>query len=168
MSTNDTVLLLASGASGLRPNDAELATAVEKVCADLADQIIDDCEGASKVIGIDVRHAFSEQEALEVARAVSRSNLLKCAIHGEDPNWGRILAAVGTTQATFADDAVDVAINGVWVCRKSGVGDDRHGVDLTGRRVAITIDLHAGDAQASLLTTDLTADYVHENSAYST
>jgi glutamate N-acetyltransferase/amino-acid N-acetyltransferase len=168
MSTNDTVLLLASGASGVHPDDAEFAEAVEKVCADLADQIIDDCEGASKVIGIEVRHALSEQEALEVARAVSRSNLLKCAIHGEDPNWGRILAAVGTTQAAFADDAVDVAINGVWVCRNSSVGEDRRGVDLTSRRVAVVIDLHAGEAQATLLTTDLTADYVHENSAYST
>ena len=168
MSTNDTVLLLASGASGLRPSEAEFADAVEKICADLASQIIDDCEGASKVIAIDVQHAACEQEALEVARAVSRSNLFKCAIHGEDPNWGRILAAVGTTQARFADDAVDVAVNGVWVCRASSIGEDRSGVDLTGRRVAVIIDLHAGEAHATLLTSDLTSDYVHENSAYST
>ena len=103
-----------------------------------------------------------------VARAVSRSNLLKCAIHGEDPNWGRILAALGTTTATFDDDSVDVAINGVWVCRASTIGDDRSGVDMSARRVVITIDLHAGAATATLLTTDLTAEYVHENSAYST
>ena len=168
MSTNDTVLLLASGASGVRPGEAEFAEAVERVCADLAGQIIDDCEGASKVIAIDVQNAASEPEALEVARAVARNNLFKCAIYGEDPNWGRILAAVGTTQARFADDAVDVAVNGVWVCRASSIGEDRSGVDLTGRRVAVTIDLHAGAAHATLLTTDLTSEYVHENSAYST
>jgi glutamate N-acetyltransferase / amino-acid N-acetyltransferase len=168
MSTNDTVLLLASGASGVTADPDEFATAVEQVCASLAEQLIDDCEGASKVIAIEVTGAASEHEALDVARAVSRSNLLKCAIHGQDPNWGRILAAVGTTDATFDDDAVDVAINGVWICRSSTIGDDRSGVDLSGRRVEITIDLHAGAASATLLTNDLTADYVHENSAYST
>jgi glutamate N-acetyltransferase / amino-acid N-acetyltransferase len=168
MSTNDTVLLLASGASGVTADPDEFATAVEQVCASLAEQLIDDCEGASKVIAIEVTGAASEHEALDVARAVSRSNLLKCAIHGQDPNWGRILAAVGTTDATFDDDAFDVAINGVWICRSSTIGDDRSGVDLSGRRVEITIDLHAGAASATLLTNDLTADYVHENSAYST
>jgi glutamate N-acetyltransferase / amino-acid N-acetyltransferase len=99
---------------------------------------------------------------------VSRSNLLKCAIHGQDPNWGRILAALGTTSATFDDNGVDVAINGVWICRSSTIGDDRSAVDMSARRVVITIDLHAGDETATLLTTDLTAEYVHENSAYST
>jgi len=168
MSTNDTVLLLASGASGVVPNATEFAAAVEHVCALLAEQLIDDCEGASKVIAIEVTDAASEEDALEVARAVSRSNLLKCAIHGEDPNWGRILAAVGTTQAAFDADAVDVAINGVWLCRASTIGDDRAAVDLSARRVEITIALHAGEAAAKLLTNDLTADYVHENSAYST
>jgi len=168
MSTNDTVLLLASGASGVTPAAGELAAAVERACADLAEQLIDDCEGASKVIAIETRGAASEKEALDVARAVSRSNLLKCAIHGQDPNWGRILAAVGTTEATFDADAIDVAINGVWICRGSTIGDDRAGVDLTNRRVEITIDLHAGAAAATLLTNDLTAAYVHENSAYST
>jgi glutamate N-acetyltransferase/amino-acid N-acetyltransferase len=168
MSTNDTVLLLASGASRIAPDADEFAAAVEEACADLAAALIDDCEGASKVIAIEVRGAVSESDALDVARAVSRSNLLKCAIHGEDPNWGRILAAVGTTGAAFYDDAIDVAINGVWVCRNSTIGDDRALVDMTARRVDITIDLHAGSAAATLLTNDLTADYVHENSAYST
>jgi glutamate N-acetyltransferase / amino-acid N-acetyltransferase len=168
MSTNDTVLLLASGASGIEPDATELAQAVEAVCASIAEQLIDDCEGASKVIEIDVEHAANEAEALAVARAVSRSNLLKCAIHGEDPNWGRILSAIGTTQAAFDDDGVDVAINGVWICRGSSIGDDRAGVDMSKRRVVITIDLHAGSARATLLTTDLTAEYVRENSAYST
>jgi len=168
MSTNDTVLLLASGAAGVVPDTAEFAAAVERVCALLAEQLIDDCEGASKVIAIEVTDAASAEDALEVARAVSRSNLLKCAIHGEDPNWGRILAAVGTTNAAFDADAVDVAINGVWICRASTIGDDRGDVDLSARRVAITIALHAGAASAQLLTNDLTAEYVHENSAYAT
>jgi glutamate N-acetyltransferase/amino-acid N-acetyltransferase len=168
MSTNDTVLLLASGASGVEADGDDLAQAVARVCATLADKLIDDCEGASKVIEIEVLGAVSESEAVDVARAVSRSNLLKCAIHGQDPNWGRILSALGTTAATFDDDGVDVAINGVWVCRASTIGDDRNLVDMSARRVAITIDLHAGTASARLLTTDLTAEYVRENSAYST
>ena len=168
MSTNDTVLLLASGASGIEPPADELAAAVTAVCAALAQQLVNDCEGASKVIEINVVGAADETDAVTVARAVSRSNLLKCAIHGEDPNWGRILSALGTTTATFDDDNVDVAINGVWVCRGSSIGDDRSGVDMTAREVVITIDLHAGAATATLLTTDLTAEYVRENSAYST
>jgi glutamate N-acetyltransferase/amino-acid N-acetyltransferase len=168
MSTNDTVLLLASGASGVDADGDDLAQAVAQVCAALADKLIDDCEGASKVIEIEVLGAVNEAEAVDVARAVSRSNLLKCAIHGQDPNWGRILSALGTTSATFDDDGVDVAINGVWVCRASTIGDARNLVDMSARRVAITIDLHAGAAAAKLLTTDLTAEYVRENSAYST
>ena len=168
MSTNDTVLLLASGASNVDADAEELSAAVTQVCASLAEQLVDDCEGASKVIQLDVVGAVNEDQAITVARAVSRSNLFKCAIHGEDPNWGRILAALGTTDAAFEADAVDVAINGVWVCRASTIGADRSGVDMSARRVVITIDLHAGGAAATLLTTDLTADYVHENSAYST
>jgi glutamate N-acetyltransferase/amino-acid N-acetyltransferase len=167
MSTNDTVLLLASGASGVRADPRELAAAVTEVCRSLAEQLIDDCEGASKVIEIIVMGAASDADGLEVARAVSRSNLLKCAIHGQDPNWGRILAALGTSKAAFDADAVDVAINGVWICRASTAGADRSEVDMTARRVSIVIDLHAGDAEVTLLTTDLTAEYVHENSAYS-
>jgi glutamate N-acetyltransferase/amino-acid N-acetyltransferase len=168
MSTNDTVLLLTSGASGVRPAAAEFAAAVERVCADLASQLIADAEGASKHIAIEVIGATSEEDALDVARAVSRSNLFKCAMHGQDPNWGRVLSAVGTTGATFDDLNVDVALNGVWVCRSSTIGADKKTVDLSGRHIDVTIDLHAGDASAKLLTTDLTADYVHENSAYST
>lgn len=168
MSTNDTVLLLASGASGVSPDPASFTDAVTQVCADLAQQLIGDAEGASKDIDITVRGAATEADALEAARAVSRSNLLKCAIHGEDPNWGRILSAVGTTSAAFEPDQVDVAINDVWVCRSGGVGDSRDLVDMSGRLVRIVVDLGAGDASASVLTNDLTADYVHENSAYST
>ena len=168
MSTNDTVLLMASGASGTRPSVESLGDAVTAVCADLARQLIHDAEGASKDIRIDVVHAATEDDAVEVARAVSRSNLLKCAIHGEDPNWGRVLSAIGTTSATFEPGRVDVAINGVWVCRAGGVGDDRSLVDLSGRDAVIAIDLGAGDACATLWTNDLTADYVHENSAYAT
>ncbi len=168
MSTNDTVLLLASGASGVTPGAAELAAAVTAVCQDLALQLIRDAEGASKDIRIDVVHAASEDDALEAARAVSRSNLLKCAIHGEDPNWGRVLSALGTTTAAFEPDTVDVAMNGVWVCRAGGVGEDRSLVDMSSREVTLTIDLQAGESAATVWTNDLTAAYVHENSAYST
>jgi glutamate N-acetyltransferase/amino-acid N-acetyltransferase len=168
MSTNDTVLLLASGASGVTPAGPVLADLVEQVCADLARQLIGDAEGASKDVRIDVVGAASEDEAVDVARAVARSNLLKCALHGEDPNWGRVLSAVGTTDATFEADAVDVAINGVWVCRGCAPGEDRALVSMSGREVVITVDLHAGAETATVWTNDLTAAYVHENSAYST
>jgi glutamate N-acetyltransferase/amino-acid N-acetyltransferase len=168
MSTNDTVLLLASGASGTSPTYDALATAIEQVCASLARQLIADAEGATKDVAIDVVNAASEPDAVEVGRAVSRSNLLKCAIHGEDPNWGRVLAAVGTTSAKFDPDALGVAINGVWVCRNGAAAEDRSLVDMGGRVVRITIDLSAGEASATIWTNDLTAMYVHENSAYST
>ncbi|MEZ5115698.1 MAG: bifunctional glutamate N-acetyltransferase/amino-acid acetyltransferase ArgJ [Candidatus Nanopelagicales bacterium] len=168
MSTNDTVLLLASGASGVRPQYDDLAAAVEEVCGRLARMLIGDAEGASKDIRIDVVGATSEDDAVEAGRAVARSNLLKCAIHGEDPNWGRVLSAVGTTDAAFDADALDVAINGVWVCRAGAPGEDRALVDMSGREVTITVDLHAGTQSATVWTNDLTAAYVHENSAYST
>ncbi|MFJ4672185.1 bifunctional glutamate N-acetyltransferase/amino-acid acetyltransferase ArgJ [Kitasatospora purpeofusca] len=168
MSTNDTVLLLASGASGTVPEPAEFDEAVRTVCADLARQLIGDSEGASKDIRIDVTGAATEDEAVGVARVIGRNNLLKCAIHGEDPNWGRVLAAIGTTDAAFDPDRLDVAINGVWVCRDGSVGEDRDLVDMSGREVVITANLNAGGAAATLWTNDLTADYVHENSAYST
>jgi glutamate N-acetyltransferase / amino-acid N-acetyltransferase len=168
MSTNDTVLLLASGASGVAPDSAAFADAVTDVCADLARQLIADAEGASKEIVIAVAGAADVNDALVVARAISRSNLLKCAIHGEDPNWGRVLSAIGTTDAAFEPDAVDVAINGVWVCRGGGIGDSREGVDMAERLVRIDVDLKAGDETATLWTNDLTAEYVHENSAYAT
>ncbi|WP_030462899.1 bifunctional glutamate N-acetyltransferase/amino-acid acetyltransferase ArgJ [Kitasatospora sp. NRRL B-11411] len=167
MSTNDTVLLLASGASEVAPEQAEFAEAVRTVCADLARQLIGDAEGASKDIRIDVVNAATEEEAVDVARTISRSNLLKCAIHGEDPNWGRVLSAIGTTSAAFDPDRLDVAINGVWVCRDGGVGEDRDLVSMKDREVVITADLKAGQATASIWTNDLTAEYVHENSAYS-
>lgn len=167
MSTNDTVLLLANGASGVTPSESEFENLLAEVCAELARKLIGDAEGASKDIRIHVSAAASEPEALDVARAISRSNLLKCAIHGEDPNWGRVLAAIGTTSASFNPDEIDVAINGVWVCRNGMTGDDRNLVDMSGREVVITVSLRAGDAEATLWTNDLTAMYVHENSAYS-
>lgn len=167
MSTNDTVLLLASGASGIAPDQGEFAEAVRLVCADLARQLIADAEGASKDIAIEIEGAATEADALEVARSIARNNLLKCAIHGEDPNWGRVLSAIGTTSAAFEPDRLDVAINGVWVCKGGAVGDDRDLVDMTGREVRITARLNAGAETVTVWTNDLTADYVHENSAYS-
>jgi glutamate N-acetyltransferase/amino-acid N-acetyltransferase len=168
MSTNDTVLLLASGASGIRPTADELTNAVTKVCADLARQLVADAEGAHHDIAIEVVGAASEDEAVEVARSVARNNLFKCAVFGNDPNWGRVLAAVGTTTAAFDPADLDVEMNGVQVCRAGGVGEDRSLVDLSGREVRVVVDLHAGDATATVWTNDLTHDYVHENSAYST
>ncbi|MFF4767871.1 MULTISPECIES: bifunctional glutamate N-acetyltransferase/amino-acid acetyltransferase ArgJ [unclassified Streptomyces] len=167
MSTNDTVLLLASGASGTTPVEDEFTAAVREVCADLARQLIGDAEGASKDIRIEVVNAASEDEAVTVGRVIARNNLLKCAVHGEDPNWGRVLSAIGTTDAAFEPDRLNVAINGVWVCKNGSVGEDRTLVDMRYREVVITADLAAGDASAEIWTSDLTADYVHENSAYS-
>jgi glutamate N-acetyltransferase/amino-acid N-acetyltransferase len=168
MSTNDTVLLLASGASGVRPDPAEFGTLVAGVCASLAIQMQQDAEGASKAIAIEVIGAASEDDAVTVGRAIARCNLLKCAIHGEDPNWGRVLAAVGTTSAIFEPDQLHVAINDVWVCRNGAPGADRAGVNLRPRDVTITVNLSAGPHAATVRTTDLTAQYVYENSAYST
>ncbi|GGY23856.1 bifunctional glutamate N-acetyltransferase/amino-acid acetyltransferase ArgJ [Streptomyces tanashiensis] len=167
MSTNDTVLLLASGAAGVTPAQDEFAEAVRSVCDDLARQLIGDAEGASKDIRIEVINAATEDDAVEVGRSIARNNLLKCAIHGEDPNWGRVLSAIGTTKAAFDPDRLDVAINGVWVCRNGSVGEDRDLVDMRYREVTITADLAAGDESAVIWANDLTADYVHENSAYS-
>jgi len=168
MSTNDTVLLLASGASGVEAHEVDFATAVESVCRDLARQLIADAEGSTKDIRIVVEHAATVDDAVEVARAVSRSNLLKCAIHGEDPNWGRVLAALGTTQAAFEPDGIDVEFNGIAVCRSGSALEQEPVVDLGGREVVIRIDLNAGTQTADLWTNDLTAMYVHENSAYAT
>lgn len=167
MSTNDTVLLLASGASGIIPERGEFAEAVRAVCDDLARQLIGDAEGASKDIRIEVVNAATEDDAVEVGRSIARNNLLKCAIHGEDPNWGRVLSAIGTTKAAFEPDELNVAINGVWVCKNGGVGEDRDLVDMRYREVKITADLAAGTESAVIWANDLTADYVHENSAYS-
>ncbi|MFD0141780.1 MULTISPECIES: bifunctional glutamate N-acetyltransferase/amino-acid acetyltransferase ArgJ [unclassified Streptomyces] len=167
MSTNDTVLLLASGASEISPAPEEFTEAVHAVCLDLARQLVADAEGASKEIEVTVVGAASEEDAVEVGRSVARNNLLKCALHGEDPNWGRVLSAIGTTSAAFDPDRLDVAINDVWVCRNGAAGEARDKVDLSGRRITITVDLAAGDSSAAIWTNDLTAEYVHENSAYS-
>jgi glutamate N-acetyltransferase / amino-acid N-acetyltransferase len=168
MSTNDTVLLLASGASGVRPAAGEFGALLTSGCADLARQMQLDAAGASKAITIDVTGAASEDDAVTVGRAVARSNLLKCALGGEDPNWGRVLAAAGTTAAVFEPDRLSVAINGIWVCRNGAAAQHRSGVDLRPRDVTITVDLAAGSRSATIRTTDLTAEYVHENSAYAT
>ncbi|MFX4271046.1 bifunctional glutamate N-acetyltransferase/amino-acid acetyltransferase ArgJ [Propionibacteriaceae bacterium Y1685] len=168
MSTNDTVLIMANGASGETPATDDFTEALTELCADLAAQLIADAEGAAHEIAITVQNAASEDEAVTVGRAVARSNLFKCAVFGGDPNWGRVLSAVGTTDATFEPDAIDVIFNGVQVCRSGGIGDPREGVDLSGRHVDLVIDLHAGDQQATILTNDLTYDYVKENAEYST
>ncbi|MEV8320783.1 bifunctional glutamate N-acetyltransferase/amino-acid acetyltransferase ArgJ [Streptomyces sp. NPDC059900] len=166
MSTNDTVLLLASGAAQVEPGHAEFAEAVREVCADLARQLIADAEGASKEIRIEVTGAASEDDAVEVGRSIARNNLLKCALHGEDPNWGRVLSAIGTTGAVFHPDELNVAINDVWVCKNGSVGEDRSLVDMTGREIRLTADLSAGTESAVIWANDLTAEYVHENSEY--
>ncbi len=167
MSTNDTVLALASGASGITPDPADLAWAVELVCKHLAWQLLGDAEGATKEITIDVGGAATEAEGVEVGRAIARSNLLKCALYGNDPNWGRVLAAIGTTSARFDPDLVDVDINGIGVCVQGAAGVDRSNVDLTDRRVHIAVGLNAGNSGATIWTNDLSHAYVEENSAYS-
>ena len=167
MSTNDTVLLLASGASELTPDPVIFGEMVEEVCADLASQLVADAEGASKQISIEVRNAATEGDALVVARTVARSNLFKCAMHGEDPNWGRVISAVGTTEAVFDPNLIAVAINDVWVCRNGMAADDRNRVNMAGENVSVIVDLNAGASVATVLTNDLTSDYVYENSAYS-
>jgi glutamate N-acetyltransferase/amino-acid N-acetyltransferase len=167
MSTNDQVTLLASGASGVSPDPSAFTAALTAVCADLARQLQHDAEGASHDIAIEVVNAASEDDAVEVARSVARNNLFKAAVFGNDPNWGRVLAAIGTTSAAFDPYAVDVAMNGVRVCSAGAPDRPRSEVDLTGRDVRVHIDLHAGAETATVLTNDLTHDYVHENSAYS-
>jgi glutamate N-acetyltransferase/amino-acid N-acetyltransferase len=152
----------------VRPDPREFTRTLTEVCADLVRQLQLDAEGASKMIKIKVVGAASDQDAVTAGRAVARSNLLKCAIAGADPNWGRVLSAVGTTNAVFEPDQLNVAINGVLVCQNGTAGEDRAKADLSGRDVTITVDLSAGTQSAVILTTDLTAAYVHENSAYST
>jgi glutamate N-acetyltransferase / amino-acid N-acetyltransferase len=167
MSTNDQVTLLASGASGVVPDADRFRAALTDLCLDLAAQLQGDAEGASHDIRIAVDHAASEDDAVEVGRSVARSNLFKAAVFGGDPNWGRVLAAIGTTSAAFDPYAVDVSINGVRVCSGGQPDEPRELVDLAPRAVEVAIDLKAGDARATVLTNDLTHDYVHENSAYS-
>ena len=167
MSTNDTVTVMASGASGITPPLADFTEALTQACTDLAMQLLKDAEGADHEIAITVLHAATEDEAVEVGRSIARSNLFKAAVFGNDPNWGRVLASIGTTQATFDPADLDVAMNGVWVCRRSTPAEDPAGVDLTGREVSVTVDLKSGEARATVWTNDLTHAYVHENSAYS-
>ena len=137
------------------------------VCHDLAQQLMRDAEGSDHDIAIEVAQAATEDDAVEVGRAVARSNLFKAAVFGRDANWGRILAAVGTTGAAFEPEELDVAINGVWIARGGEPGESRDLVDLSGRDVHVVVDLHAGEATATVWTNDLTHAYVHENSAYS-
>lgn len=167
MSTNDQVTLMVSGASGVTPDAADFADALAELCADLAEQLQGDAEGASHDITIEVAGAASEEDAVVVGRSVARNNLFKAAIFGNDPNWGRVLAAIGTTDAAFDPYDVDVSFNGVRVCTAGGPDRPREEVDLTPRATRILIDLKSGDATATILTNDLTHDYVHENSAYS-
>jgi glutamate N-acetyltransferase/amino-acid N-acetyltransferase len=167
MSTNDTVVLLASGASGQRPSQGDFDAAVREACHDLAQQLMHDAEGADHDIAIEVRGALTEDDAVEVGRAVARSNLFKAAIFGRDANWGRILAAVGTTRAAFEPADLDVSMNDVMIARGGEPGESRDLVDLAERDVHIVIDLHAGHEVATVWTNDLTHAYVHENSAYS-
>ncbi|HET9500705.1 MAG TPA: bifunctional glutamate N-acetyltransferase/amino-acid acetyltransferase ArgJ [Marmoricola sp.] len=167
MSTNDTVAVLASGASGITPTPDDFAEALTRACTDLAMQLLQDAEGADHEIAITVVNAATEDEAVEVGRSVARSNLFKAAVFGNDPNWGRVLASIGTTGATFDPADLDVAMNGVWVCRRSTPAEDPAGVDLSGREVSVTIDLKTGSERATVWTNDLTHAYVHENSAYS-
>jgi glutamate N-acetyltransferase/amino-acid N-acetyltransferase len=167
MSTNDTVLLLSSGASEVTPKPTDFAAALRAVCADLAAQLIADAEGATKEVRIEVTGAADEDDAVEVARSIARNNLLKCALFGNDPNWGRVLAAIGTTDARFEPDELDVAMNEVQICRRGAAAEDRSQVDLSGRDIHILVDLHAGSSAATVWTNDLSHGYVEENSAYS-
>ena len=166
MSTNDQVTLMASGASGITPSVDEFAAALTELTLDLAKQLQGDAEGASHDISIEVVNAGSEDDAVEVGRSVARNNLFKAAVFGNDPNWGRVLAAIGTTRAPFDPYAVDVLMNGVRVCSNGAPDRPRDEVDLAPRAVHVLIDLKAGGARPTILTNDLTHDYVHENSAY--
>jgi glutamate N-acetyltransferase/amino-acid N-acetyltransferase len=167
MSTNDTVTVLASGASGITPTLEDFTHALTQACSDLAMQLLEDAEGADHEIAITVLNAATEQDAVDVGRSVARSNLFKAAVFGKDPNWGRVLASIGTTDAAFDPADLDVAMNGVWVCKSSTPAEDPAGVDLEPREVTVTIDLKAGPERATVWTNDLTHAYVHENSAYS-
>jgi glutamate N-acetyltransferase/amino-acid N-acetyltransferase len=168
MSTNDTVILMSSGASGVRPTPGDFQAALQETCHELALQLLADAEGAAHTIAIQVDHAASEDDAVQVGRAIARSNLFKCAVFGQDPNWGRVLAAIGTTAADFQPDRIDVAFNGVQVCRNGSIGDPRDLVDLSGPDVQVQVDLHNGRHSATIWTNDLTYDYVKENAEYST
>lgn len=167
-STNDTVLLMGSGASEVSLSDVEFEDALLEICSSLAAQLIADAEGSTKTVAITVKGAATEQEAVEVARACARNNLLKCAIFGADPNWGRVLAAVGTADAQMDALNIDVILNGVHVAKKSAPFEDKNLVSFTDRLVNLEVNLNIGSATATVMTNDLSHDYVHENSAYST
>ena len=167
MSTNDTVALLASGASGITPSLDDFQFVLNAVCKDLALQLLADAEGSSHDIAIEVVNAASEDDAVEVGKSIARNNLFKAAIYGNDPNWGRILAAVGTTSAEFDPYDIDVEINGVSVSRKGQPDQSRDLIDLSPRAVQIRVSLNAGSESATVWTNDLTHEYVEENSAYS-
>jgi len=167
-STNDTVLLMSSGASGISLSNDELRTALFEVTSSLAKQLIADAEGHSKIISITTVNAKSERDAVEIGRACARNNLLKCALHGEDPNWGRVLAAIGTTNAVLSPEKIDVSLNGVQVCIGGAPGEPRENVLMSDELIEIVINLNMGSASATIWTNDLTAEYVHENSAYAT
>ncbi len=168
MSTNDTVLLMGSGASGIEISVTDLEAIFMEICGSLAEQLIEDAEGSTKTVAISVIGASSEDDAVEVARACARNNLLKCAIFGGDPNWGRVLAAVGTAQANIDPLTIDVTLNGVQVAKNSAPFEDKNMVSFSERMVELVIDLKMGQAHATVRTNDLSHDYVHENSAYST
>jgi glutamate N-acetyltransferase/amino-acid N-acetyltransferase len=167
-STNDTVLLMGSGASGFAPSESELESALMEICGSLSQQLIADAEGSTKTVAISIKNAASESDAVEVARACARNNLLKCAIFGGDPNWGRVLAAVGTARAHLNPLNIDVTLNGVQVAKSSAPFEDRKKVSFENRLVTIEVDLKVGSSNATVFTNDLSHDYVHENSAYAT
>lgn len=167
-STNDTVLLMGSGASGVELSEAALESALMEICGSLASQLIADAEGSTKTVAITIKGAATESEAVEVARACARNNLLKCAIFGADPNWGRVLAAVGTADAQMDALNIDVHLNGIHVAKQSAPFEDKNLVSFAERLVELEVNLNMGDATATVMTNDLSHDYVHENSAYST
>jgi glutamate N-acetyltransferase/amino-acid N-acetyltransferase len=168
MSTNDTVLLMGSGASGVELSSLELENIMMEICGSLSAQLIEDAEGSTKTVAITVKGAASERDAVEVARACARNNLLKCAIFGGDPNWGRVLAAAGTADVEMDPLAIDVTLNGVQVAKNSAPFEDKTKVSFDNRLVELIIDLNSGESTATVRTNDLSHDYVHENSAYST
>jgi glutamate N-acetyltransferase/amino-acid N-acetyltransferase len=167
-STNDTVLLMGSGASGVTLSETELEESLMQVCGSLAAQLIADAEGSTKTVAITIKGAATEADAVEVARACARNNLLKCAIFGADPNWGRVLAAVGTADAQMDALNIDVILNGVHVAKESAPFEDKNKVSFADRLVNLEVNLNVGTATATVMTNDLSHDYVHENSAYST
>jgi len=167
-STNDTVILMSSGASGIKPDKEDFEKQLQLLMSDLTSLLINDAEGATKVITIDVINAISESDAVNVGRSIARNNLLKCAMFGEDPNWGRILAAVGTADATLNSDLIDVYLNGLQVCGNGAAMASSEKVNLKERSIQIRVDLKMGSDKATIFTNDLSTQYVHENSAYST